>query len=320
DASVSVPDREIVWVVGDLYRMRVGRHYGVFLVTSEGIILVDPTNPEQAAWLKAEFKERFDLPVKYVIYSHAHNDHAGGGDVFADTATFIAHENMQKNLVRPADNAPLLPREALWDINGSGRIEKPETSGSLVNTFDLYDSDGDGSLTRAEIWAVRMGGETVRPPDIVYSDRSVIALGGKRVELHYTGLNHTDDMTVVYFPEEKAIYTVDFLTPNRPPRTDLDGGYLPEWLDSLRRVEQIDFDIILPGHESVGTKADVSEQVRYMEDLLSAVKEGIATGKTKDELINSILLEDYDHLIEYDFSRAGNVAGAYEILISSKIQ
>ena len=29
-------------------------------------------------------------------------------------------------------------------------------------------------------------------------------------------------------------------------------------------------------------------------------------------------MEDYAHLIEYDFSRATNVGGAYEILISSQ--
>ena len=314
--DADIPDREITHVTGDLYRMRTGRHIGVFLVTPEGIVLVDPTNPGQAAWVKEELKDRFGLPVKYVIYSHGHNDHAAGGDVFADTATFIAHENMPNNLVRPDEDAALLPREALWDINGNNRIEESEANPTLARNFSSLDSDGDGGLTRAEIWVARWKGET-RPPDMVYSDRSIITLGGKRVELHYTGLNHTDDMTVVYFPAERAIYTVDFLTPGRPPRTDLDGGYLPEWLHSLRRVEQLDFDTIVPGHEAPGTKEDVSEQVRYMEDLLAAVMQGIEEGKTKDELVESILLEDYSHLLEYDFSRAGNVAGAYEILVSS---
>ena len=318
DASpdAGIFDREITHVTGDLYRMRTGRHIGVFLVTSEGIVLVDPTNPDQAAWVKEELKDRFGLPVKYVIYSHGHNDHAAGGDIFADTATFVAHENMPSNLIRPDEDAALLPRESLWDINGNDRIEESEANPGLAQNFSSLDSDGDGGLSRAEIWVARWKGET-RPPDMVYSDRSIITLGGKRVELHYTGLNHTDDMSVVYFPEERAIYTVDFLTPGRPPRTDLDGGYLPEWLHSLRRVEQLDFDIIVPGHESPGTKADVSEQVRYMEDLLSAVTQGIEEGKTKDELVENILLEDYSHLLEYDFSRAGNVAGAYEILISN---
>ena len=313
------PEREITNVSGDLYRFRQTRHIGMFLVTPEGIIVVDPTNSALAGWLKGQLDERFGLPVKYVIYSHSHNDHASGGEVFADTATFIGHENMRKNLQRPPEDAPLLPRERLWDANGDGLIQENETEGTMYGgaNFASRDTDGDGALDRAEIWAVRLGGEQV-PPDIYYSERASVRLGGKTVALHYTGLNHSDDMTVVRFPDERTIYTVDFLTPNRPPRTELDGGFLPEWVESLRRVEQLDFDIISPGHESPGTKAHVTEQREYLEELVAAVQAGIDEGRTKEELVETILMEDYDHLIEYDFSRADNVAGTYEILISGE--
>ncbi len=125
------PDREISNITGDLYRFRQVRHSGMFLVTPEGIIVVDPTFPHVASWLKEELDERFGLPVKYVIYSHTHLDHAGGGEVFADTATFIAHENTRKNLQRPADNAPLLPREQLWDVNDDGLIQESEAGGYI---------------------------------------------------------------------------------------------------------------------------------------------------------------------------------------------
>ncbi len=125
-------------------------------------------------------------------------------------------------------------------------------------------------------------------------------------------------MTVVLSPAERTIYTVDFLTPKRPPRTTLADGFLPEWIESLRRVEELDFDIISPGHELLGTKADVIEQRQYLEELVAAVAKGIAEGKTKEQLVETVLLEKFDHLLEYEFSRPGNVAGAYEILISSQ--
>ncbi len=317
-AQNAPPEREITNVTGDLYRFRQIRHIGMFLVTPEGIIVVDPTNSELAGWLKVQLDERFGLPVRYVIYSHSHNDHASGGEFFADTATFIGHENMRANLQRPPEDAPLLPREQLWDANGDGLIQENEIDIAMYsNNFARRDSDGNGGLNRAEIWAARFGGNQV-PPDITYTNRATVRLGGKTVELHYTGRNHSDDMTVVLFPEERTIYTVDFLTPNRPPRTQLDGGFLPEWVDSLRRVEQLDFDIISPGHESPGTKAHVTEQREYLEELVGAVEAGIAEGRTREELMESILMEDYVHLIEYDYSRALNVAGAYEILISNQ--
>lgn len=94
-ASVAIaqdqPVRSIVNVTGDLYRFQENNHYGVFLVTDEGIILADPISHDNAQWLKRELDERFGLPVKYVIYSHDHADHTSGGEVFAHTATFVAH-------------------------------------------------------------------------------------------------------------------------------------------------------------------------------------------------------------------------------------
>lgn len=313
-----LPRHDITNLTGDLYRFRQARHFGMFLVTDDGILVVDPTNTEAATWLKEQLDERFGLPVKYVVYSHSHNDHASGGEVFAETATFIGHENMRKNLQSPAADAPLLPREQLWDTNGDGSIQASEAEGTvLANAFARRDTDGDGNVTRQEIWAGQYAGEQV-PPDIYYTDHLSVSLGGKTVELHYTGRNHTDDMTVVYFPEERTIYTVDFLTPNRPPRTYLGGGFFPDWLESLRRVEQLDFDIISPGHELPGTKEHVVEQREYMEELMAAVSEGISEGKTKEELVETILMEDYDHLIEYDLSRAGNVIGVYEALAAGQ--
>ncbi len=90
-AQPRTPPREITQVKGDLYRARNGNWYTVFLVTPAGIILGDPINETFAPWLKSELDARFPgRPVRYVVYSHSHFDHAAGGAVFADTATFVA--------------------------------------------------------------------------------------------------------------------------------------------------------------------------------------------------------------------------------------
>ncbi len=93
------PKRAIAKISGDLYRFQNNFHYSVFLVTSEGIIATDPINAEAAAWLKAELATRFNQPVKYLIYSHDHVDHIAGGEVFADTATVVAHTNAKTDIV-----------------------------------------------------------------------------------------------------------------------------------------------------------------------------------------------------------------------------
>lgn len=88
------PVRDITQVAGDLYRVRNNNHYTVFYVTPGGIILADPINAEAATWLKGELAQRFpNAVVRYVIYSHHHQDHASGAAVFNDTAEIVGHEN-----------------------------------------------------------------------------------------------------------------------------------------------------------------------------------------------------------------------------------
>ena len=63
------------------------------------MIATNPINKDAAGWLKAEIKQRFNQPVKYLILSHDHPDHSSGGEVFADTATVIAHANAKRTIV-----------------------------------------------------------------------------------------------------------------------------------------------------------------------------------------------------------------------------
>src|SRR5882672_10887386 len=99
--------QEIGKLTGDVYYARMDDYVSAFMVTTEGIILVEPIGTEMAAWLKAELARRFNVPVKYVIYSHYHWDHASGGDAYADTARFVGHENMLKGLKMPSPDTPL---------------------------------------------------------------------------------------------------------------------------------------------------------------------------------------------------------------------
>src|SRR5215813_12464581 len=99
--------QEIGRLTGDVYYARMDDYVSAFIVTSEGIALVEPIGTEMATWLKAEIAKRFNVPVKYVIYSHSHWDHASGGAVYADTAKFIGQTNLLKNIATPPANTPL---------------------------------------------------------------------------------------------------------------------------------------------------------------------------------------------------------------------
>ena len=112
--AAQAPVRAITTITGDLYRFQNNGHYSVFLVTPAGVIATDPIDKDAAGWLKAEIATRFKVPVKYVIYSHGHADHDSGGEVFADTATFVGHEIAKKMLIDDQVRTPP-PTETFTD-------------------------------------------------------------------------------------------------------------------------------------------------------------------------------------------------------------
>ncbi|MBT3883234.1 MAG: MBL fold metallo-hydrolase, partial [Rhodospirillaceae bacterium] len=96
------PKRSITQIAGDVYQFKNNFHNSAFMVTPSGVILVDPINKGASAWLKAELSRRFNRSVRYVIYSHDHADHISGGEVFADSAIFIAHAAAKRDIIDEA--------------------------------------------------------------------------------------------------------------------------------------------------------------------------------------------------------------------------
>ena len=104
------PPDELREVAEDTYAFVSQFYVSVFIVTPEGVIATDPSSqqgPERAEAFKDAIASVTDQPVRYLIYSHDHADHATGGDVFADTATFVAHRNAVPKLA--ALNDPRVP-------------------------------------------------------------------------------------------------------------------------------------------------------------------------------------------------------------------
>lgn len=105
-----------------------------------------------------------------------------------------------------------------------------------------------------------------------------VELGGKRVELSYVGPSHSNSMIVMNFTNEKTIYFVDILTKGRVGYKGLGDSYWPGWINALKKVESLDFDILAPGHGAMSTRADLVAQRMYFEDLYNAVVAGARAG------------------------------------------
>jgi glyoxylase-like metal-dependent hydrolase (beta-lactamase superfamily II) len=218
---------------------------------------------------------------------------------------------------------PHMPGD-MWDRNDNGVIDPEEISipttawpgicGLGPNSFGQMDRNKDGRIAPAELQA------DIRRPDIVYSDRMRLDLGGKTVELIHPGLNHSDDATVMYFPAERVVFATEFLADalvttsmrSMPSACGaFDGHPMAEWIRSYRTVEALDFDVLVPGHGALFKKADVTEARQFFEDLRAEVSAGMSAGKSLDELRKTITLAKYKEWAYFDRLRDANIAAAY---------
>jgi glyoxylase-like metal-dependent hydrolase (beta-lactamase superfamily II) len=254
-AQQQAPVREITKIAGEVYRFRNNFHYSVFAVTPAGVIATDPINADAARWLRAEITRRFSQPVRYLVYSHDHADHIAGGQVFADAATVVAHENAKRTIVG----------------------EKRPTA----------------------------------IPHVTFSNAMSIELGGTVVELSYVGRNHSDNSIVMRFPKERLLFAVDFIPVEAVGFRDYPDAYVEDWIESLKRVEAMDFDVLVPGHGPLGRKEHVRMHREFMEELRGEVLRYAREGKSLDEVKQLVKLPKYEKWAGYQQSFPLNVEGMY---------
>ena len=77
-------------------------------VTSEGVVLVDDMFERNADDILGVVRSVTDKPVRYVLNTHQHSDHAGGNARIPPVVEIIAHQNARANMA--ALKQPGLPR------------------------------------------------------------------------------------------------------------------------------------------------------------------------------------------------------------------
>ena len=98
----------------NLYWVTDGVYNTMFIVTTEGVIVVDAPETIGKKYLNA-ITEVTKKPVKYVVYSHSHTDHIGAANIFPEDATYIAHRDTADILARAKDMRRPVPTVTFSD-------------------------------------------------------------------------------------------------------------------------------------------------------------------------------------------------------------
>ncbi|GMQ88708.1 MAG: hypothetical protein BMS9Abin09_0141 [Gammaproteobacteria bacterium] len=113
---------DVEWypIADNVYQMRYEHHYTMFVVTSKGVVAFDPLSNEAAEHYVHAIKAAAPgQPLRAIIYSHWHTDHATGANVlrreFGEKVPIIAHERTLARLKDLDDEDIPLPTSTVSD-------------------------------------------------------------------------------------------------------------------------------------------------------------------------------------------------------------
>ena len=173
----------------------------------------------------------------------------------------------------------------------------------VINTHHHGDHSGSNAklqATGAQVvssWQARQNMVDGKQPglsNITIDNRASLYLGGKRVDLFYFGRGHTNGDIVALFPAQRVLASGDLFTigDSTPQLVDYPGGgSAKQWPQTIQGVLGLDFDQVVPGHGTVGTKADMRRFYDTSVRLKDRVHEMIVAKKSKDEIAKMLTAE-----------------------------
>ena len=113
-----------------------------------------------------------------------------------------------------------------------------------------------------------------RTPDIpmpgtVISDRMDLMLGGRTIEVLFLGRAHTGGDLVVHLPEESVLFLTEAYLHRVYPA--MRSAYPTEWVDMLRRAQELNARVNIPGHGFVDSPEMLREELGVAIEALETV-------------------------------------------------
>ena len=137
-------------------------------------------------------------------------------------------------------------------------------------------------------------------PTLTYQEFMSLTLGGRVIELHYLGANHSDNSTVVYVPDVQVAFAVDFVSNDRVGFQELPGWRFPDVFTSVARLLDLDFEVMVFGHGPAGDRDTIHRQIRYYDALRAGVRRAVEAGWSEDRAAAEVRLPEYGDWGQYD--------------------
>jgi len=190
----------------------------------------------------------YELPVKYLIYTHYHGDHIFGASAFKDRTILSSYDTY---------------------YNLKGR--------STLDTIKEWKSE----LLKDDPYAE---GIEIILPTICFEDKLFIRDEDLQVEIYHTG-GHTSGSSIVCFPKEKIAFSGDLIFNEIYPYAG-DPTCNPDvWISQLEQIESMNVDKIVPGHGSVlHSKKELKKHIQFYKTLRTIIRDAVKEGLPVDKI------------------------------------
>ena len=129
------------------------------------------------------------------------------------------------------------------------------------------------------------------PPNVTYSKKKVVNLGGREVQMLFLGRGHTNGDTVIYLPKEKIVCTGDLMESQIAYMGD---AQFDEWVATLETLKKMDWETDLPGHGApFKDKGLITAFQGYLADLMKQGAELRQQGRSAEQTAQQVDLTKY---------------------------
>ena len=235
------------------------RSSSMFIVNDNDVFLVDTNiTPEATRRLVADIQTVTDKPIRYVVNTHWHYDHADGNQIFGPEVQIIGHQNERNEIL----DGVLKARIALEFQNVGMQIDNLRKQ-AAAETDAAKKKQAEDRATAQQTYLDQLKETVPTPPNVTFEDHMTIFRGDREIRLLYLGRGHSDTDIMVYLPKEKIIATGDFF--EGPGTGALNFGFHDEWANNLEKLKALDWETDVPGH---GEPFKGKEQIAYFQAFL----------------------------------------------------
>jgi glyoxylase-like metal-dependent hydrolase (beta-lactamase superfamily II) len=161
---------------------------------------------------------------------------------------------------------------------------------TIIATSAVVDRINKVYREKLDKWQKILGsGASSQVVEISKFDGSYIDFEGSRIQVIKDIQGDTDQNTMLWIPGKRILIAGDVLFDDIHVYTaETDSNARAKWLDTLRKVRELNPSVVVPGHSKIGAALDASTAVDFTERYLLAFNEELKTAKHPEGLINAM--------------------------------